>query len=333
MADASAPPLHIGFLLLPRYTLISLSCAISVLRMANWLTERELYHWSLHSEDGGPVASSDGLSLSIDSRVREAADVKLLFVCGGIEVESACGEELFGLLRGFAKRNIALGAICTGTYALAAAGLLDGRRCAIHWENLASLRETFPRVQVQPSLFVIDRNRYTCSGGVSALDLMLNLVESHHGRKLARDISEQFICERIRTHEDSQRIPLQHYLGASQPRIIDAVALMESNVEEPLGMDDLAAYVGVSRRQLERLFHGRLGCAPSRYYLDLRLKRARLLLLRTDLPVIDVAASCGFSSAPHFSKCYHELFGRSPRQERREAGLAKPPFAPSASKG
>lgn len=331
--NSFAQPLHIGFLLLPRYTLISLSCAVSVLRMANRLTGQPLYSWSLHTRDGNAVESSDGLSLHIDGTLSKTAKAKMLFVCGGIEVESACDGALLNLLRGFAKRNIPLGALCTGSYALAAAGLLDGHRCAIHWENLASLRETFPRVQVQQGLFVIDRNRYTCSGGVSALDLMLNLVESRHGRKLARDISEQFICERIRTQQDSQRIPLQHYLGTSQPRIVEAVALMESNLEEPLGMDDLASYVGVSRRQLERLFHKHLGCAPSRYYLELRLQRARLLLLRTDLPVIDIAAGCGFSSAPHFSKCYNELFRRSPRQERRESGLGGEPLAPLTPRG
>ena len=331
--DSYAQPLHISFLLLPRYTLISLSCAVSVLRMANRLTGQPLYRWSLHTQTGDAVESSDGLCLHIDGPLSEAAKAGQLFVCGGIKVESTCDGELLNLLRGFAKRNTPLGALCTGSYALAAAGLLDGYRCAIHWENLASLRETFPKVQVQQGLFVIDRNRYTCSGGVSALDLMLNLVESRYGRKLARDISEQFICERIRTQQDSQRIPLQHYLGTSQPRIVEAVALMESNVEEPLGMDDLASYVGVSRRQLERLFHKHLGCAPSRYYLDLRLRRARLLLLRTDMPVIDIATSCGFSSAPHFSKCYNELFRRSPRQERRESGLGGEPLAPLATRG
>ena len=331
--DSSAQPLHIGFLLLPRYTLISLSCAVSVLRMANRLTEQPLYRWSLHTQTGDAVESSDGISLHIDGPVSAAAEVGQLFVCGGIRVESACDGELLNLLRGFAKRNRPLGALCTGSYALAAAGLLDGYRCAIHWENLASLRETFPKVQVQQGLFVIDRNRYTCSGGVSALDLMLNLVENRHGRKLARDISEQFICERIRTQQDSQRIPLQHYLGTSQPRIVEAVALMEANVEEPLSMDDLAFYAGVSRRQLERLFHKHLGCAPSRYYLDLRLRRARLLLLRTEQPVIDIATSCGFSSAPHFSKCYNEMFGHSPRQERRESALGGETLAPLARRG
>ena len=319
--DTSDRPFHIGFLLLPRYTLITLSCAISVLRMANRLTGEDLYRWSLYTEGDDPVRSSDGLELGVAGPLENAQDLKLLFACAGIDAESACSAATFNLLRGFAKRNVPLGSLCTGSHALAAAGLLDGYRCAIHWENIASFRETFPRVRVQSSLFVIDRNRYTCSGGISALDLMLNLVEAHQCRKLALDISEQLICERVRNQEDSQRIPLRHYLGAGQPHIIQAAELMESNVEEPLSMDDLASYVGVSRRQLERLFHKQLGCAPSRYYLDLRLQRARILLLRTDMPVIDVATSCGFSSAPHFSKCYHESFGRPPKDERRHASI------------
>ncbi|MDD9963119.1 MAG: GlxA family transcriptional regulator [Gammaproteobacteria bacterium] len=331
--DAPNQPLHAGFLLLPRYTLMSLSCAVSVLRMANRLSGQPLYSWSLHSVDGEPVESSDGLRLAIDGKLDETVRAKMLFACGGIEVEKACDSEVLHVLRAVAKRGIPLGALCTGSYALAAAGLLNGRRCAIHWENIASLRETFPQVLVQPSLFVIDRNRYTCSGGISSLDLMLNLVEAHHGRRLARDISEQFICERIRDQQDSQRIPLHHYLGASQPRVVEAVALMESNVEEPLSMEDLAAYVGVSRRQLERLFHKHLDCTPSRHYLELRLQRARLLLLQTDMPVIDIATSCGFSSAPHFSKCYQELFGRSPREERRQSGLHGRPLEPVVVRG
>lgn len=319
--ERSEQPFHIGFLLLPRYTLITLSCAISVLRMANRLSGQSLYSWSLYTEGDDAVQSSDGLVLGASKQLASTEDLKLLFVCAGIDVESAGNPATFSLLRGFAKRNLSLGSLCTGSYALAAAGLLDGYRCAIHWENIASFRELFPRVRVQPSLFVIDRNRYTCSGGISALDLMLNLVEARQGRKLALDISEQFICERVRSQQDSQRIPLRHYLGASQPRIIQAVELMEANVEEPLSVDDLSAYVGVSRRQLERLFHKHLNCAPSRYYLDLRLQRARILLLRTGMPVIDVAASCGFSSAPHFSKCYHEAFGHPPKEERRHANL------------
>jgi transcriptional regulator GlxA family with amidase domain len=131
-----------------------------------------------------------------------------------------------------------------------------------------------------------------------------------------QEISEQFTCERVRTEEDAQRMPLQYLVGANQPKLVDAVALMEANIEEPLPLDDVAAYVGISRRQLERLFDRYLHCAPSRYYLELRLYRARLLLLQTNIPIIEVAVSCGFSTAPHFSKCYHDFYGKPPRDAR-----------------
>jgi transcriptional regulator GlxA family with amidase domain len=196
-----------------------------------------------------------------------------------------------------AKKNIPLGAMCTGSYVLAAAGLLDGYRSTIHWENIASMREQFPKLNISSSLFVIDRDRYTCSGGISSIDLMLNLVASIHGHQLVQQISEQFTCDRVRTEKDPQRAPLQYLIGASQPRLVDAVTLMEANIEEPLSLD--------------------LHCAPSRYYLELRLSRARLLLLQTSIPVIDVAISCGFSTAPHFSKCYSDLYGKPPSNERR----------------
>jgi|TARA_B110001452_G_C15125516_1_gene392253 transcriptional regulator GlxA family with amidase domain len=200
---------------------------------------------------------------------------------------------------------------------LATAGLLDGYECTIHWENLASMREEFPRLKITSSLFVIDRDRYTCAGGISSIDLMLNLVASIHGHQLVQQISEQFTCDRVRTEKDAQRAPLQYLIGASQPRLVDAVLLMESNIEEPLTLDEVASYVGISRRQLERLFNRYLSRAPSRYYLELRLSRARLLLLQTSIPVIDVAITCGFSTAPHFSKCYSDLYGKPPSSERR----------------
>jgi transcriptional regulator GlxA family with amidase domain len=146
---------------------------------------------------------------------------------------------------------------------------------------------------------------------------MLNLVASIHGHQLVQQISEQFTCDRVRTEKDAQRAPLKYLIGASQPRLVEAVTLMETNIEEPLTLDEIAAYVGISRRQLERLFNRYLHCAPSRYYLELRLSRARLLLLQTSIPVIDVAISCGFSTAPHFSKCYSDLYGKPPSSERR----------------
>ena len=309
--------LHIGFLMMPEYTLSTFSNAVSVLRMANRLSGRELYRYSVFSLDGEPVVSSAGLELRLDGSFSSVGDMNVLIVCGGYNVKNYCSKEINDILRSMAKKNIPLGGICTGSYVLAAAGLLDGDRSTIHWENIASMREQFPKLNISSSLFVIDRDRYTCSGGISSIDLMLNLVASIHGHQLVQQISEQFTCDRVRTEKDPQRAPLQYLIGASQPRLVDAVVLMEANIEEPLSLDEVADYVGISRRQLERLFNRYLHCAPSRYYLELRLSRARLLLLQTSIPVIDVAISCGFSTAPHFSKCYSDLYGKPPSNERR----------------
>ena len=309
--------LHIGFLMMPEYTLSTFSNAVSVLRMANRLSGRELYRYSVFSIDGEPVVSSAGLELKMDGSFHTTVDMNVLIVCGGYNVKNYCDKPVIDALRSMDKKGIPLGALCTGSYVLAAAGLLDGYRSTIHWENIASMREQFPKLNISSSLFVIDRDRYTCSGGISSIDLMLNLVASIHGHQLVQQISEQFTCDRVRTEKDPQRAPLQYLIGASQPRLVDAVVLMEANIEEPLSLDEIAEYVGISRRQLERLFNRYLHCAPSRYYLELRLSRARLLLLQTSIPVIDVAISCGFSTAPHFSKCYSDLYGKPPSNERR----------------
>lgn len=315
--EVEAVTLHIGFVMLPEYTLSTFSNAVGILRMANRLSGKELYHWSLHSVGGQSVVSSAGLELALDGGLDAASEANIMLVCGGYSVKSHCDKPLLDGLRKMAKRKIPMGGICTGSYALAAAGLLDGYRCTIHWENLASLREEFPKLEISSSLFVIDRDRYTCSGGISSIDLMLNLVASIHGHQLVQQISEQFTCDRVRTEKDAQRAPLKYLIGASQPRLVEAVTLMENNIEEPLTLDEISNFVGISRRQLERLFNRYLHCAPSRYYLELRLYRARLLLLQTSIPVIDVAISCGFSTAPHFSKCYSDLYSKPPSSERR----------------
>lgn len=312
-------PTRIGFLMTPDYTMITLATAIAVLRMANRQSGRDLYGWRCATLDGRPTPSSDGLLMLPDCGVGGLGMVDFLFVCGGYRPERHCAPTLLATLRRFAHRGVNLGALCTGSHFLAAAGLLDGYRCAIHWENADSLRTQFPAVQVSSALFVMDRDRYTCSGGVSSIDLMLNLVAAAHGRALAREISAQFIVERVRTGQDPQPVPLHHLLVArNQPKLAEAVALMEANIDEPLAMTELALLAGISRRQLQRLFHRHLHCAPTRHYLDLRLERGRLLLLQTGFPLARVASLCGFRSPRLFSKRYFEKYGRHPLEERRE---------------
>ena len=313
-------PIRLGFLLTPHYSMIAFASAIEPLRMANRLSGKELYQWVSYTVDGQPVPASNGLMITPDGPISAASDLNTLFVCAGVDVEAASDRNTIGWLRKLSQQRMNFGALCTGSHVLARAGLLDGYRCTIHWENIASMREAFPRVVVSYELFEIDRDRYTSAGGTAPLDMMLNIITQQTGTDIATAISEAFACERIRGRHDRQRIPLQLRLGTSQPKLIETVSIMESNIEEPIGLDELARHVGVSRRQLERLFQKHLNCVPTRYYLELRLVRARQLLLQTSISIVDVAFACGFVSAPHFSKCYRDYFGIPPREERRLRG-------------
>lgn len=263
------------------------------------------------------MIASNGLEIKPECGIATLGPIDMLFVCGGINIERSCDKSLIFWLRKIAHQRVPLGALCTGSFLIAKADLLNGYRATIHWENLASLREQFPNTTVSSEVFEIDRDRYTCSGGTAPLDLILSVIAQDHGARLAADISEVFICERIRTSGDSQRVPLKVYLGTSQPKLTEAVSLMEANLEEPMSLDELAIHVQLSRRQLERLFQKYLHCVPTRYYLELRLERARKLLLQTSKSIVDIAFACGFVSAPHFSKCYRDYFGLPPRDQRR----------------
>ncbi len=325
--QATAPkPEHFGFLQVPNYSMIAFSSAIEPLRMANRSADKPLFRWSVLTTDGLPEKASNGLEITPDGSLDNLDDLSALLVCGGTDIADAWSKPMQASLKRFAKRkNILLGAVCTGSYLLARAGLLDGYNCTIHWENIASMREEFPSVRVTDDLFVFDRDRFTCAGGQASADMMLNLLHEKHGSKLVSQISEQFMCERIRSSDDRQRVPLHMALGSNQPKLTEAVILMEANIEEPISLDELSNYVGISRRQLERLFQKHLNCVPTRYYLNLRLNRARLLLLQTSKSIVDIALACGFISAPHFSKCYRDLFGIPPRDERRRSQLKTNP--------
>jgi len=312
-----------AFLTLPNYSLIALANALEPLRMANRLVGQDVYEWAVVSVDGKVAHSSSGLSLSPTESLDKLGAVDIVFVCGGINVREAVSAALLTALRRLAERRVALGALCTGGYALARAGLLDHFRATIHWENLSALREEFPRVRISDQLFTIDRDRFTCSGGTAPLDLMLNLIQSKLGARISQRVSEQFIVERVRKDTDRQYVPLRAQIGASHRGLIRVAQLMEENIEKPLSLDVIAKSTGLSRRQIERLFKRDLNCVPKRYYLEMRLRRARELLLQTAMPIMDITAACGFQSPPHFSKCYRSQFGYPPSAERKMGPAAQ----------
>jgi AraC family transcriptional regulator, glycine betaine-responsive activator len=318
-------PQRFAFVLVPNFSMIAFTSAIEPLRIANRLADRELYGWRIVSKDGGPVRASNGCLVMSDQGLAEVdvgpgRDRPTIILCSGLGAERMQDRELFAWLRRADRSGAVLGALCTGAHLLASAGLLNGHRCTIHWENLPGFMEQFPEIDVSADLFEVDRNRLTCSGGTAALDLMLHLIARDHGQELATKISEQCLLDRIRQPHDHQRMPYRVRLGIHHPKLIGAIEMMEANVEEPLDQEMLARYVDLSRRQLERLFRKHLGRTPAQYYLELRLERARHLLYQTTMPVMNVAFATGFVSASHFSTCYRQMYGRTPRAER--AGLA-----------
>ena len=317
IADTQTPQ-HFGFLVMPGFSLIAYASAIDTLRLANRHSNKELYSWeTITPNRESSVKASNGLEVKPDKIYNDKDKYDTLLVCGGVKIKSTWSDSVGKWLRGQDKRGVELGSLCTGTYILARAGLLDGFRCTIHWENISSTREEFPHLQITDDIYEIDRNRFTCAGGTTPIDMMHHIVTLQHGRQLASRISEGILVDHVRGMTDRQRIPLRQQIGTSQPKLTEAVMLMESNIEDPLTPDELSGFVNISRRQLERLFRSYLNCTPTQYYLGLRLRNARRLLLQTEKAIIDISLVCGFSSAPHFSKCYRDMFGLPPRDERR----------------
>ena len=314
-------PQRFAFVLVPNFSMIAFASAVEPLRIANRMADRALYDWQIVSKDGGLVRASNGCLVTTDQslaavNVGPGQNQPTILVCSGLGAERIIDRELFAWLRRADRSGAVIGALCTGAHLLARAGLLEGHRCTIHWENLPGFMEEFPEVDVSADLFEVDRKRLTCSGGTAALDLVLHLIARDHGQELAVKVSEQCLLDRIRQPHDHQRMPYRVRLGIHHSKLIGAIEMMESNVEEPLDQEMLARYVGLSRRQLERLFRKHLGRTPAQYYLELRLERARHLLYQTTLPIMNVAFACGFVSASHFSTCYRQMYGKTPRAER-----------------
>lgn len=300
--------------------MMSFASTVEPLRAANRISGRDLYAWDILSVDGQPVEASNGIPIvpSAAPDPGQRAPDTVCVVCG-LDPQLAVEPSAVAWLRRMASRGSRLMGVATGSYLLARSGLLDGYRCTIHWENMAAFVEQFPDLDVTRQLFEVDRTRLTCSGGTAALDMMLYLIGMEHGHALRTAVSEQFIHTNMRQGGTPQRMDLRQRIGVSHPKLLEAIAVIEQNLQEPLSQADLARSVGLSTRQLERLFRMYLNVTPSRYYLDARLKHAQQLLAQTSISVLDVAIACGFASASHFAKCYRALFGHPPRAERSPA--------------
>ncbi len=305
-----------NFVLLEEFTLLSFAAAIETLRIANRMAERDIYTWRFLGEGGESVGCSAGTTFQLDDDLIELTRDDVVMICGGVNVQTASTKRVVSWLRREARKGVKLAGLCTAAYTMAKAGLLDGKRATIHWENQDSFTEEFPEVELTKSVFVVDGNRITTAGGTSSIDMMLKIIADDHSEDLANAVADQMIYSSIRTDQDTQRLSVPTRIGVRHPKLSQVIQFMEQNIEEPISPSILAQNVGMSTRQLERLFRRYLNRSPKRYYMQLRLQKARNLLMQTDMSVINVALACGFASPSHFSKCYRAQYNTTPYRER-----------------
>jgi len=314
--DHSGKPRRYVFVLMENFTMLCFAAALESLRIANRTSGKQLYTWKIVSEDGEDATCSNGCSFRVDSDLSELDRDDVIMLCSGVDVQRATTKRLLNWIRREARRGVTIAGLCTAGFTMAKAGLLDGKKATIHWENQDSFAEEFEEVELTKSVFVVDGNRITTAGGTASIDLMIKLVADHHGEELANAVADILIYSAIRTDQDTQRLSIPTRIGVRHPKLSRVIQMMEQNIEEPISPATLAKDVGMSTRQLERLFRRYLSRSPKRYYMELRLQKARNLLMQTDMTVINVALACGFASPSHFSKCYRSHYDTTPYRER-----------------
>jgi len=311
MEDTPEPE-HFVFLLIPNMSMLAFSAAIEPLRVANQLTGKVLYRWTMMSEDGASVRCSNGVELGADCALGETPVGSHIFVCSGVQPELATSKKVADWVRFQWRSGRTVGGLCTGAYTLARAGILKGKSFTLHWENQIPFRETYPDLEVSEQLYVIDDRIMTSGGGAAATDLFLQLIYERHGPMLSQAVLNMCLHFVHRSDADSQQSSKSAALGIRNEKLIQIITMFDDLLDQQIDLDELAYKVGISRRQLERLFVRHIGKTPKRYLVDLRLQRARALMAETDLPVSEVAAACGFETVSHFSKRFREQFGMSP---------------------
>jgi AraC family transcriptional regulator, glycine betaine-responsive activator len=318
-------PFRIALFLVPQFSMMSFAAAIEPLRSANRKSGAPLFEWLLASADGIPVTASNGIPIGVNGTLEDVAGpatgsggkLDMVIVCAGLDTPSL--PNVYPVLRRLVRHGVLVGAISTGSFILAEAGLLNGKRCTVHWEYRDAFRARYPQLQVTQDLYVIDREVFTCAGGTAALDMMLRFVEQVSSAELALAVAEQFIHAQIRKQEDHQRWDLPARYGIDHPKLIQAIVPMEGTLDEPLDTAEIARRTDLSTRQIERLFRQYLQSSPQVFYRRLRLARARTLLQHTLTPLRSIALECGFESTSHFCHAYKRVYGIPPTHERRQS--------------
>lgn len=316
--DAPDAPKAYAFVLIPGYSTLGLSCALDALSLANrHPSGHTFYSWRLLSETGAPVRAYNGVTIEVNEALPELHRDETLVVCAGENVSEGSTKKLLNWLRRETRRGMDFGALSSATYTLALAGLINGKRVTTHWEYKSALTEMLPDVIIEDTIFSVDGRVFTTAGGAASMDLMLDRIKADYGMELATWVADQMVYTNPRLQDHSQRMTKVTKTEVRNSKLAMAMQIMENNIEDPLTPDEIAQVVKISTRQLERLFSKYVGSSPKRYYLHLRLEKARDLLRQTELSVTDICVACGFKSLSHFSKSYRGAYGISPGLEAR----------------
>jgi transcriptional regulator GlxA family with amidase domain len=324
-----------AFLLLPRCSLLGLAGASEVLRVGNEMLGGRALEVLLLSRDGAAVSCAGGETLAVNAALDAVGDLSGLHVVADTlptTADAAWAPSLSRLGIAIDRRGGVIGGIGSGAAWWAQAGLMDGYRCCVSALHAAEAASAWPRTLVTTAHHVHDRNRWSCAGGPSSIELIIRWFGSRHGERLQLQLLAHFGLERLRQEHERQSEAAAARAGGSA-KLAEAVALMQANLGEPLSTEDIAGLVGVSRRQLERLFKQHLDTLPSRWYLEQRLQRARRMLQQSSQSILQIGLGCGFTSGAHFSNAYRGFFGRTPRDERsaRAAAWRQAPLAGTLS--
>ncbi len=310
---------RVAFVLVDQFSSMAMVSMMEPMRIANRVSDADLFSWSTHTINGTHVASSNGSRMAPDGDLDTASSADNIIVCSGVGAHRSPDPTLESWLRRMGRTERVIGGICTGTFILAQAGLLTDHRCSIHWACREALIEIYSNLVVNRDLFSFDRNRLTCAGGTATLDMVLHDIAQRKDGQLAREVSNWLFHETIRYPDDNDFLPTEARVGTSRRPVVRAASMMEEHIESPVSLRSIAAHSGVTIRQLERLFADTLGMSPGQYYRTVRLRRARGLVRMSDLAISEIAVACGYVSSSHFSAAYRRMFGATPSSDRQRS--------------
>lgn len=314
------PHQHLIFILIEDFAHLAFSNAVEPLRIANLIKGEALYSFSLGAEGGHSVRASNATVTLVHHGLDDLPRCDRLFVVSAVHMRNRITPGLLAMLRRERARGTNIGALCSGAYILAKAGFLDGQKCAIHWDYHDSFMEEFPDIPLVRNVFVADEKTITASGGSATADLMLHLTERDHGRDLAVAVADQMVYTAVREATAEQRVSLQSRNGMRNPHLTKAIVRIQDHIEDPISPSIIATGLGISTRQLERLFGRYLNTSPKKYFMELRFERTRHLLLQTEMSVTEIACACGFEATGHFTRVYKAAYGVTPKGQKAKLG-------------